>query len=206
MKLNTNKAMKINEEIDAALKLLREVQPPMEMMSRVHRRLENATAGRTRRGLLFWVPAACAAMAMIVVVIFIQTHSRQGKQISAVEIAKAVVAPTALPDRAMMQSTMVAAESFRKQELVSEHAHPTSRRQHGEYRHAANLLSYPLTRQEKLLVRFAETAGPDDLQALNPEYQVKIEAQQEAEFAAYLKSGSSSSDNGTIEATENTQE
>ena len=53
-------------------------------------------------------------------------------------------------------------------------------------------MSYPLTRQEKLLVRFVQTAKPEDLQALNPEYQAKVEAEQEAEFAAYLKSGSSS--------------
>jgi hypothetical protein len=74
-----------------------------------------------------------------------------------------------------------------------------SRREHPQYRHVANLLSYPLTRQEKLLVRFVQTAKPEDLQALNPEYQAKVEAQQEAEFAAYLKSGSSSDTPATEE-------
>ena len=64
-------------------------------------------------------------------------------------------------------------------------------------------MSYPLTRQEKLLVQFAQHAKPEDLRDLNPEYQAKVEAQQEAEFAAYLKSGSSSGNNGT---TQNTQE
>jgi hypothetical protein len=71
------------------------------------------------------------------------------------------------------------------------------RQDHREYRHAANLLSYPLTRQEKLLLQFARNAKPADLQAPNPEYQAKVEAQQEAEFAAYLKSTDSS---GTQEA------
>lgn len=61
-----------------------------------------------------------------------------------------------------------------------------------EHRHAINPLSYPLTRQEELLLQFARNARPADLQALNPEDQAKVEAQQEAEFAAYLKSGSSS--------------
>lgn len=61
-----------------------------------------------------------------------------------------------------------------------------------EHLHATNLLSYPLTRQEKLLLQFARNAKPADLQALNPEHPAKLEAQQEAEFAAYIKSGSSS--------------
>ncbi len=53
-------------------------------------------------------------------------------------------------------------------------------------RDAANLFDYPLTHQEKLLVEFARTATPDELKELNPEYQAKVEAKQEAEFAAYL--------------------
>ena len=80
------------------------------------------------------------------------------------------------------------------------------RREPREYRHAANLLSYPLTGQEKLLLQFARNAKPADLQALNPEYQAKVEAQQEAEFAAYLKSGSISDTDSATQVTESTQE
>jgi hypothetical protein len=73
-------------------------------------------------------------------------------------------------------------------------------------RHVTNLLSYPLTRQEKLLLQFARNAKPVDLQALNPEYQAKVEAQQDAEFAAYLKSGGSSDTEGATQTQQSTQE
>ncbi len=204
MRLENDNTTKIEREIDAALKMLGGTKVPAAMTSRIYRSLE--TAGRDRRGWLFWVPATCAAMAAVTLAIFIQTHSVRGKQTSQVETAKVVVAPNALPDRAMTQSTIVAAESFRGRKLPAVRANPISHQRRGAHRHAVNLLSYPLTRQEKLLVKFAETAGPNDLQTLNPEYQAKIEAQQEAEFAAYLKSGNSPSDNGTTETTENTQE
>jgi hypothetical protein len=67
-------------------------------------------------------------------------------------------------------------------------------------------LSYPLTRQEKLLVQFVRNAKPADLRALNPEYQAKVEAQQDAEFAAYLKSGRNSDAESATHTTESTQE
>lgn len=58
--------------------------------------------------------------------------------------------------------------------------------------HPTTLMNYPLTRQEKLLVQFVRTASPKDLEMLNPAYQAKLEDQQEAEFNAYLQSGSQS--------------
>jgi len=79
-------------------------------------------------------------------------------------------------------------------------------RQSRENQHATNLLSYPLTRQEKLLLQFAHHAKPADLQALNPEYQAKVEAQQDAEFAAYLKSGSSFDTESATQSNDSTQE
>jgi hypothetical protein len=67
-------------------------------------------------------------------------------------------------------------------------------------------MHYPLTRQEKLLVQFVQDANADDLQDLNPEYQAKVEAQQEAVFAEYLNSGSSPNSQETTELNSKTPE
>jgi hypothetical protein len=55
-------------------------------------------------------------------------------------------------------------------------------------------------------VQFVHHARAADLQALNPEYQAKVEAQQDAEFAAYIKSGGNSDTEGATQTTESTQE
>ena len=115
------------------------------------------------------------------------------RQTAPVETARAVTVNSASPRAGATQPALVSAGNYRMRERFSERADVRrSKREHPQYRHATNLLSYPLTRQEKLLVRFVQTAKPEDLRDLNPEYQAKVEAQQEAEFAAYLKSGSSS--------------
>ncbi|MHB1938226.1 MAG: hypothetical protein ACYCOR_16810 [Acidobacteriaceae bacterium] len=197
-----NGPRRVEDDIDAALKMLGETQPPAAIVSRVHQRLEAAAMSqRARSGRWFWVPAAGAAMAAILFMIFSQAH--WARRSSPVESARMV---TVAPSRFGRAATQPALIPEGDSAVRSVSAQPVIRRrrrqERPEYRHVANLLSYPMTRQEKLLVQFAKTAKPADLQALNPEYQAKVEAQQEAEFAAYLKSGSGSSEEGTAEAAE----
>jgi hypothetical protein len=192
MKSNQDRLEKFDEEIDAALKLLSEAQPPAAMASRVHRSLETAAAGthRATSGGLVWIPATGCAIAVILLVVFSQLHGTRAKQTSSVEMAKMAANMPATRGIAAGRPTLAPAGSSERREPSSQPAGvERSRQERPHYRHVANLLSYPLTRQEKLLVRFAETAKPADLQALNPEYQAKVETQQEAEFAAYLRSG-----------------
>ncbi len=195
MNLNQDKPVNIDEEIDAALQLLRGVQTPAAMESRVQQSLESAAAmpRRARSGRLFWIPATCAALAAILLVVFIQTHG--ARQTSPVESATLVtVTPASGETAAARRPALLPTVTFRKRKPAAQPAIVRRiRRKRPQYRHVANLLSYPLTRQEKLLVRFAETAKPADLEVLNSEYQAKVEAQQDAEFAAYLKTGSGSS-------------
>jgi hypothetical protein len=187
--------------------MLSKTEPPAAILSRVHQNLETAatTSLQTRPVGRFWIPATCVGLAAVLFVTLLQAHwTRQNR--TSVTAPSTMAAVTPAP-RAAARPALVPAGNYRTRERFSQRADVRrSRRQHPQYRHAANLFSYPLTQQEKLLVRFVQTAKPEDLQALNPEYQAKVEAQQDAEFAAYLKSGSSSSDNGTTEATENTQE
>lgn len=203
MRLENDSTTKIERDIDAALKMLNEVQSPAAMTSRIHQRLDSSavTFQQARSGRMFWIPATCTAMAAVLLVVFFHVHSMRRKQTSTIQTAKMVVAPAAVPEVAMPPRALVSSENFSEQKLST--VHSISHRKRGEHPPAANLLSYPLTRQEKLLIRFVQTASPADLQALNPEYQAKVEARQDAEFAAYLKAGSSSSYN---ESTENTQE
>jgi hypothetical protein len=195
MNAEHNGPTKIEEEIDATLKMLGETQPPAEIVLRVHRRLESAVSQRVQSSRRFLIPAVGVAMATVVLVLAVLTQTRrtQVNQASAVGGAKLVA--TVPPAQATIMPPSPAAEAERSDEGKQLLQYSTKRRSRSnrENRRAANFLSYPLTRQEKLLVRFVQTAKPADLQALNPEYQAKVEAQQEAEFAAYLKSGSDSS-------------
>jgi len=187
MKSDQDRPEKFAEEIDAALKMLGETQPPAAIVSRVHQRLEAAAVPqRARSGRVLVIPVAGIAMtALALVAVSIQMHrTQEGRTFTAETARVATIVPT--PQR-MAVATKSSHEGKRPVRAAAERrSHPNR-----ENRHATNFLSYPLTRQEKLLVRFAETAKPADLQALNPEYQAKVEAQQEAEFAAYLKSGES---------------
>lgn len=202
MKSNQDRLEKFDEEIDAALKMLSETTPPTAMVTRIHQGLEIAatTSLQTRFGRRFWVPATCVAMAAVLFVVFFQARwARQNRTSVVAPATLARVTPAPL-GHAASRPAVLPAGNYRTRERFSQRADVRrSRREHPQYRHVANLLSYPLTRQEKLLVRFVQTAKPEDLQALNPEYQAKVEAEQEAKFAAYLKSGSSSDTPATEE-------
>ncbi|HWF67658.1 MAG TPA: hypothetical protein VN670_10145 [Acidobacteriaceae bacterium] len=183
-------ALMIEKEIDAALKLLNETQPPAQMASRIHLSLETTIAarGQTYRGPLFWVPATCAAVAAVLLLVFFQTHWTRGTQLPAVETAK-IAADSVSQKIASSRPESAPEHSHERDASITNVHQKPHRRTHAQYRHAANLFNYPLTRQEKLLLQFAATAKPEDLRDLNPEYQAKVEAQQEAEFLAYVKSG-----------------
>ena len=203
-----NGPARIEDEIDAALKMLGETQPPVALVSRMHSCLETATMSqRARSGRVLLIPAAGIAMAALVILaILTQSHRTRRDPTSAVESAR-LVAATPLAQTAIVPPSATAATKSpqvgkRSMQLSAVRRSRPSR----ENRHATNLLSYPLTRQEKLLVRFVQTAKPADLQALSPEYQAKVEAQQDAEFAAYLKSGSSPDTEGATPTTTSTQE
>ncbi|MES2220371.1 MAG: hypothetical protein V4587_05320 [Acidobacteriota bacterium] len=187
--------MKIDAEIDAALEMLAEAQPPAQLVPRVHHSLKvAATAQTTRSRRRFSISAVGAAMATVALVAIITRMHSMPKNQEPVEQTTRLVANTPMAQATMPRSS-VPAEIARTDEgkrLVRYYSKTRSRASR-ENRHAVNLLSYPLTRQEKLLLQFAHNAKPADLQALDPEYQAKVEAQQEAEFAAYLKSGDGSS-------------
>jgi len=193
-----NRPMGVEDDIDAALKRLGETQPPAAIVSRVHHRLETAAKlQRTRSGSLFWIPVTGAVVAGVLLLAFSYGDWTTGKQGHAVKTAETArtgaTAPGARETAAGRPALVSTGISRERKPAMQPVVVRRSRRERPQYRYVANLLSYPLTRQEKLLVRFAETAKPEDLQALNPEYQAKVEAQQEAEFAAYLKSGDGSS-------------
>ncbi len=203
-----NGPMRVEVEIDAALKMLGETQPPAAIVSRVHRGLETAAMSRRARSCRrLLIPAAGVAIAALALVaIFIQTQRRPETQESALKIARVVTnTPSAQATTMPPSATFETERAHEGKRLVH---YPTRRRgrQGSETRHAKSLLSYPLTRQEKLLLKFVQTAKPADLQALNPEYQAKVEAQQDAEFAAYLKSGSSPERDSATQTMESTQE
>jgi hypothetical protein len=209
MKSNQDRPEKFDKEIDAALKMLSETAPPAAMASRIHQSLE-AEVFRSQQAKSrgrFWIPATCVAMTAVLFVVFSQARWVRQNRTSAVAPATlARVTPAPLGHTAT-RPAMVPAGNYSTRERFSQRADVRrSRREHPQYRHVANLLSYPLTRQEKLLIQFAKTAKPEDLQALNPEYQAKVEAQQEAEFVAYVHSGSDPSDDERTKTIQSTQE
>lgn len=209
MNAENNGPMRVEGEIDAALKMLGETQPPAAMVSRIHQNLETvAMSQRARSSRWFLIPAAGIAMAALALVaILAQLHRTRGIPKSTVAIARmTATAPTPRATTAIRSTPVSTGNSReRKPSLQSVVVRRTRRRQ-PKYRHVANLFSYPLTRQEELLVQFAKISKPEDLQALNPEYQAKIEAQQEAEFDAYLKSGDSSSTQNAPQTNDSSEE
>jgi len=203
-----NRPITNEDEIDAALRMLSEMQPPSEIVSRVHRSLETAvmSQGATSGRRLLIPVAGMATAAFALVAAFTQMYrvpetrrsAETAKLVATVPLEQATAVPPAAP---------VPPKTFEKgKRSMQPLAVRTVRREGREHRNSTNLLSYPLTRQEKLLLQFAHHAKPADLQALNPEYQAKVEAQQEAEFAAYLKSGTRSDTESATQTTELTQE
>lgn len=192
---------KIDMEIDTALKMLGEVRPPVEMELRIRQRLMNAAdlvRGRNRQVRLFWIPTTCAVAAAVLLMLFLPSHGLLEQQAPATENAKIGIAQPAPALSASTQSEIVTRKN-NEARVVSKAVRISHRQQHPEYRHAKNLLNYPLTEQEKLLVQFAQTAKPEDLRYLNPEYQAKVDARQKAKFAAYLKSHDISSGRETAD-------
>lgn len=194
--------MKTEREMDAALKMLGEVQAPAGLTAHVQRSLATAAAaGHTRKNWRVWVPVGGAVMAAVLLTALFQIRSAPEK-IAAT--AKRTTTDSALPEGAISQQSQIPPDTFRERKASLSVVRPSRHTaRHAEYRHAANLFDYPLTRQEKLLVEFVQTAKPEDLQMLNPAYQAKLEAQQEAEFAAYLNSGNNSSTQATTETATN---
>ena len=209
MNAEHNGPMRAEGEIDAVLKMLGETQPPDALVSRVHRNLESAMARsqRAKSGRNIWIPVTCVAMAAVVLVaMFAPMHRTPETRASAVETAKLV---ETLPESLTALVPLVAPVANKSSSEMERSAQFSAKRrirEGRERRHAANLLSYPLTQQEKLLLRFVRTAKPADLQALNPEYQAKVDAQQNADFDAYLKSGSRSDTESATQTNQSTQE
>ena len=208
MSTEHNGPMRMEEDIDAALKILGDTQPPAQMLLRVQQSLEIAAISkRARPRNLLLIPAAGAAIAALVLfAIFTQSHRAGRNPTPAVENAR-LVANTPAAQAAMMpsSSTIETVRSSEGKRLVQYSTKRGSQQNRGA-RHVTNLLSYPLTQQEKLLLQFARNAKLADLQALNPEYQARMEAQQDAEFAAYLKSGSPSDSETAEQTRQSTQE
>lgn len=201
MNTEINGPMRVEGEIDAALRMLGETQPPAEIVSRVHQRLEAAAVSqRARSGRVPLIPATGIAMAALALVaIFIPMHRTQRDQTPEIEIARLVAATPIAQATIVPPSATLETERADEGKRLVQYSTRRRGRQSPDTRHATSLLSYPLTRQEKLLLQFARSAKPADLQALNPEYQAKVEAQQEAEFDAYVKSEDSSSTQETAE-------
>jgi hypothetical protein len=208
MTTEQNGLRNVEDDIDVALKMLGEMQAPATLVSRVHQGLETAAMSQpptsSRR---FLIPAAgMAAAALIFVALFSQMHRTHEYQAVAVETAKLIANTSPARPTVMPQSATAETERSDGGKRLVQYSTKRRSRQSRENRHATNLLSYPLTREEKLLLQFAHNAKPADLQALNPEYQAKVEARQEAEFAAYLKSGNSSETESATQTTESSQE
>lgn len=197
--------MRIDQEIDSALRMLSEAQAPQDLTARVHRSLRTAAADQhERKEFRLWVPITCAAAAILFAAM-LPMYFTPGKRENIARTKTTTVDSAASKPH---PPARVLANSARAQSVstaIAQRNSPT--RKHALYRRAANLMSYPLTRQEKLLLQFVQHARPEDLQDLNPEYQAKVEARENAEFEAYLKPVSSSTTNsGTTEATQNSPE
>jgi len=208
MTSDQNERIRMDDNIETALKVLGGVASPDAMVSRIHRRLESeVTLHRVQSSRRFLIPVVGVAIAaMTLIAIFTQGHREFQRAAISVETAKVI---TTLPPAEATASPSSGSSAIANSKTEDRPVQFSAERRRGQRhanRYAHGLLSYPLTRQEKLLLQFAHNAKPADLQALNPEYRAKMEAQQDAEFAAYLKSGHSSNAESATQTTESTPE
>ena len=110
-----NGSMGVKDQIDAALKMLGDVQPPEAIVTRVHQRLETTAMSQpTRSARRFLIPAAGVAMvAAVILAIFTEMHRVAENQASAVETAR-LVANTP-PDQATKTSASATVVAERSQ-------------------------------------------------------------------------------------------
>lgn len=197
MTLKNQDPTSVEHEIHEALHFLVRVQSPESMTSRIHRSLETAASNHLRRNnRTLWMGAAGLVAGAIVVAALAIPYARETGQSPASETIDVTTASRPRPAAGSSTAIMTAPVSVsisHHNELAAAHSRALRHRQaHMQYRHAANLFDYPPTQQEKLLVRFVQTASPEELQTMNPEYQARMEAKQEAEFTAYVNSGNNS--------------
>lgn len=175
-----------DERIDAALRIASDCRIPAGLEDRVQQRLRSAAEAEPSNALRWArIPAAVGITAVVLAAILLSLHSRPAKHLDVAHL----LAPAAVETASNHLTTLLPTTHLQKPEtrlvLMTARHHDRT----GVRRHAANLLNYPLTKQERLLIQFARTATPAELQLLNPQYQAKLEAQQEAAFAAYIRSG-----------------
>lgn len=187
-----NRERNYDQEIDAALAMMDGTQSPADLGVRVQGALATAAASHAIRGArFFWISAAGAATAAVLLTVMVGMQEVRRQQRSVETGLTATHAEISEPPAVLPSRPDPVPVAVRR-------AH---RRANGERFHPATLMNYPLTRQEKLLVQFVRTASPKDLEMLNPAYQAKLEDQQEAEFNAYLQSGSQSGSRDSETAT-----
>lgn len=190
-----------DREIDAALAMMNDVQSPVDLNVRVHRHLAAYSAPQTSREVRFLgIPLAGAAMAVILLTVFITMREARYQRGSFAPIQTAVSSPIT---RATLPRPAQSNQELPTIQIVPTHIAPHKYRQRTHRARLRNspFMSYPLTRQERLLIQFAHTASLKDLQMLNPAYQAKLEAQQEAAFTAYIESDNRDNENATTAAT-----
>ncbi|MHB1745363.1 MAG: hypothetical protein ACYCRE_11450, partial [Acidobacteriaceae bacterium] len=122
MNAEINGPMRVEGEIDAALKMLDETQPPAEIVSRVHQRLETAAVPqRARSGRMLLIPAAGVAMAALALVaIFTQMHRTRGITTLTVATVR-VAASDSLPQATIMPPSATVATEGLQEEKRSVH-------------------------------------------------------------------------------------
>jgi hypothetical protein len=196
------------EIIDQLLQTLRDVEAPAGMELRIlhaledrsravspsKRRRNGASRGAARRW--YWSIASGVAAATILLLAFV-LHRPPRNPVTVTVTAQSQIPPAPSPTQPHAPSTLVA--------TVSESTPPPLAKQPTP-RHRSSLSAEerlclrelrtpshpappePLTAEEKILLRIARTAAPEEIAMLNPELRAQQQASSAAEFERFVHS------------------
>lgn len=182
-----NTSQDLDHEIDAAVRMMGHVDAPAGQVERIQMRLEMAAARKEHWAPGIWVPLGCAALAAVVLAVILLPHWKHDASHRTNTVASA-----SAPLHTTTKAETVEATGPSVVEAATSRVVRPVRPSHSR-RAVKDPLDYPLTRQERLLVTLVQTASPADLEILDRARQAKLEAQKDAEFAAYAEAGDSSS-------------
>ena len=172
----------IDKEINAALRAVRNAEVPAGLSQRIASRMkEDAKEFSSAEKKTFhwkWLPAIEGAIAAALL-LALGWHLTLGLH----DRPRAAAVHHVGPPRTVVVAQNVAPANVAEPVKTIEAAPKRTVKVRRRSRHY-ELISYPLTHQERLLVQLARTVDPKEVQMLNPEYRAAQDAKEEAEFVA----------------------
>ena len=181
-------AEQADQQIDAALRAAGHAKIPAGLAERVTLRMQQSSAMPIKKGyaqrirLLPVLSSAVAAALLMAIGLQITLRLREGRKNSALRQSERqeIAENLNVKSQAIPKATDIIAFPVKNRVYAKDKPRESWRAQHYE------LLSYPLTHQERLLLQLARTIDPKEVQMLNSGYRPVQVVKSETEFATNI--------------------